>query len=307
MKKINIPLTVPAKKQKEYLKNLRKATRNTGRLLLFAGDQKIEHLNGDYFSPDLPREVNNPEHLFQVASKSEIGVFAAQMGLIARHARKYPKTPYLIKLNSKTNLVKADAFSNLLTSVEDVVRFKKQSKLNIVGVGYTIYIGSDFEPEILEQASEAIIQAHQAGLIIVIWMYPRGGKVKDEDDIHLIAGGAGVAHTLGADFVKTKYPYGSAKATAEKFKEVTEAAGNTGVLCVGGSKKAPKTFLQSLYHQIHTSKTSGAAVGRNIYQRTLKESIQMANAISSIVFYNAKPTEAYQIFLGKKKLNKKKK
>ena len=181
MYKVSIPLTVPKKKHKEYLKNFKKATKNTGRLVLFAGDQKIEHLNNDYFAAGLPREVNNPEHLFQIASQAEIGVFAAQMGLIARHAKKYPNIPYLIKLNSKTNLTPGDSFSNVLTSVKDAIRFKKQSNLNIVGVGYTMYIGSEFEPEIMQQAAQTIVEAHQEGLLVVIWMYPRGKAIKNEN------------------------------------------------------------------------------------------------------------------------------
>lgn len=37
------------------------------------------------------------------------------------------------------------------------------------------------------------------------WMYHRGKNIKEED-IDIIAGGAGVAAALGADFVKVKYP-----------------------------------------------------------------------------------------------------
>jgi len=50
--------------------------------------------------------------------------------------------PYLVKLNSKSNLVKKDMDdprSQSWYTVDDVVRFKENSGLKIVGVGYTVY------------------------------------------------------------------------------------------------------------------------------------------------------------------------
>jgi len=74
--------------------------------MLFAGDQKIEHLNDDFYGPGISPEDNDPEHLFRIASSAEIGCFATQMGLLARYGEDYPRVKYLVKLNSKTNVVK---------------------------------------------------------------------------------------------------------------------------------------------------------------------------------------------------------
>lgn len=308
MSKMHIPLTVPKLKEKEYIKNFKLATRNTGRLMMFAGDQKVEHLNNDFVGRDIPAEVADPEHYFKIASQAHIGVFASQFGLIAKYGRDYPEVPYLIKVNSKTNLLTEkyqDPFSNRWIPVEDIVKFKKQSGLNIVGVGYTIYIGSCYESDMFGQAARIVHDAHQEGLLTVIWMYPRGKAVNDAsgNDIHLIAGGAGVALCLGADFVKVNYPYeGNSQKTAKKFREVVEAAGRTGVICIGGTKKKTKKFLQNIHDQIHIAGTGGQAIGRNIYQRPLDEAVRMADAISAISLYNYSVDEAYDIFLGKKKL-----
>jgi DhnA family fructose-bisphosphate aldolase class Ia len=67
------------------------------------------------------------------------------------------------------------------------------SNLDILGLGYTIYLGSENEGEMLAQAAQLVFQAHQAGLVTVLWIYPRGKAVKDEKDPHLIAGAAGNA------------------------------------------------------------------------------------------------------------------
>ena len=166
--------------------------------MLFAGDQKIEHLNDDFTGTTkegfkVAQEDGDPEHLFRLASKGTIGIFASQLGTLAKYGRDYPKVAYLVKLNSKTHLVKtqqAEAKSYALVDFEDVLEFKRNSKLNVVGIGYTVYIGSENEGEMLAEAGRLVTWAHQNGMITVLWMYPRGKAVPDEKDPHLIAGAA---------------------------------------------------------------------------------------------------------------------
>lgn len=304
---VKVPLSVPCGKKEEYVKNFKIATRGTGRMMMFAGDQKVEHLNEDFVGEEIPKEVADPEHYFKIASKAEIGVFATQLGLIARYGEDYPDVPYIVKVNSKTNIMKTeykDPVSSAWVTIDDIIKFKRQSELNIVGVGYTIYIGSWYSSEMFKEAADLVVKAHQNGLLVVLWMYPRGKMVENERDIHLIAGGAGVAVCLGADFVKVNYPYAQDESavTAEKFKEVTDAAGRAGVIAIGGSKKDTRTFLSSLHDQLHISGTRGNAIGRNIYQRELDEAVRMANAISAIVMYEKSVDEAYEIFKGSREL-----
>lgn len=297
-----LPADVPAKKEKEFLKNFKKATGGSGRLMLFAGDQKVEHLNNDFYGKGIPKEDNDPEHLFKIASKAKIGIFATQFGLISRYARDYKDIPYLVKLNSKTNLIPysdKDPYSKQWLGVEEIVKFKKESKLKILGVGYTVYLGSEYEHEMLKEAANIVHKAHQNGLIAVLWIYPKGNYVKDEHDAHLIAGAAGVGACLGADFIKLKVPYEKGKFKPELLKEVTTAAGRSGVLCEGGNKINEKEFLEELYAQIHTGKSRGNGTGRNIHQRELKEAIKMANAIYAITVENKTVREALKILKDK--------
>ena len=284
---IQIPLTVPKSKATIYKYNINKATHNTGKLMLFAGDQKVEHMNDDLVGAGLPAEVADPEHYFKIASSADIGIFAAHLGTIARYGRNYKNIPYLVKLNGKTNLIpkeNRDPLSRQWIDVEDVIRFKKDSGLNIHAVGYTLYLGSEFEAIMLHQAAQIITDAHQNGLFVVLWIYPRGKSVKNEKDIHTIAGCAGVGMSLGADFVKVTYPYEvDIQKGAENFREVTTAAGRTGVLCVGGSKQDSKLYLEHVREQINTAGASGIAVGRNIYQQSLDEAVKLANQLTAIV------------------------
>lgn len=296
--KIPVLLDVPAEMRQRFRKNYVKITRGSGRLMLFAGDQKVEHLNDDFFGPGIAPGDNDPEHMFMIASRARIGVYATQIGLIARYGSDYPEVPYLVKLNSKTNLVKtseADPNSTQWLDVQQVDDFREESGLKILGVGYTVYLGSDHEAEILRQAAQLVYEAHRLGYVTVLWMYPRGRAIKDEKDPHLIAGAAGVAAALGSDFAKVNYPEKPGFESSQMFKEAVQAAGRTKVVCAGGKSLDVESFLQRLHDQIHISGASGNATGRNIHQKPLDEAVRFCNAIYAITVEDASAEAALKI------------
>ncbi|MCF7799750.1 hypothetical protein K9L05_02925 [Candidatus Babeliales bacterium] len=262
------------------------------KFFLFAGDQKIEHLNKDFYGQDIPEECLDPKHFFDIASQSKISAFATQLGLIDLYARDFENINYIVKLNSKTDLIPtkiSDPISLLLNTVEEVIEFKKSTGLPIIGIGYTVYLGSKYEAKMLQQAAQAVFKAHQNGLIAILWMYPRGISIKNELDVDLISGAAGVGACLGADFVKVNVP--QAKNIIESsnlLKIVSGAAGKTKVLCSGGKKEENKEkFLEKIYYQIKIGDVSGCAIGRNIYQNKVEDAIKFCNALASIIFDDA--------------------
>lgn len=295
-KDVMVPATVPASARSEYIKNYLEVTKRSGRLMLFAGDQKIEHLNDDFYGPDIALDDADPEHMFRIASKSEIGIFATQIGLVARYGYDYADIAYLIKLNSKSHLVKVeqmDPYSSQWLSVDKIVEFKKNNpKLKIVAVGYTIYLGSEYEKDMLEEAANIVYDAHKNGLIVVLWVYPRGKAVADEKDPHLIAGATGAAACIGSDFVKVNWPKKEGVDIPEAFKEAVKAAGRTKAVCAGGSSTDVRKFLQRLHDQIFISGAWGNATGRNIHQKSLKEGIAMCNATSAITLHGKSVDDA---------------
>lgn len=297
-KDVFVPADVPSGARKNYINNYLAATQNSGKLMLFAGDQKIEHLNKDFFGENIHEDDAFPEHLFRIASQARIGVFATQLGLIARYGRDYNNVRYLVKLNSKSSLVKSeqkDPLSANIWNVEEVVDFKKNSNLKIMGVGYTVYLGSEYEAEMLRGAARMVYEAHKNGLITVLWMYPRGKAVPDEKDPHLIAGAAGVGACLGADFVKINPPKLNGESKAEFLEEAVKAAGRTKVICAGGSSVDVKAFLERLYGHIQVG-VSGSATGRNIHQKGLREAVAMCNAISAITIDGKDFNDAFAIY-----------
>jgi len=299
--KIHIPADVPEDMRAAYEANYKTITHDTGRLMLFAGDQKIEHLNDDFYGEGIAKEDNDPEHMFKIASQAKIGVFASQLGLIARYGTDYKDVPYLVKMNSKSHLIgkdQRDPLSAAWYGVSQVMELKKNAGLNILGIGYTLYLGSDFEPQMLSEAARLIYEAHRHGLLSVVWCYPRGKAVPNEKDAHLIAGAAATAAVLGSDFIKVNPPSQDGKSDASLLQEATQAAGRSGVVCAGGSSATAETFLQGLYDQIHTGGTIGNATGRNIHQKPLGEAVRFANSIFAVTVENKSVKEAMKIYQG---------
>jgi class I fructose-bisphosphate aldolase len=298
---VRVPADVPAAARELYIDNYLKATQNSGRLMLFACDQKFEHLNDDFFGKDIHPDDAEPEHLFKIGSQGVCGVLAGQRGLIAQFAPDYPEINYLIKMNSKTHLVHTsqdDPYSPQLYDFQAVLDLIDNG-VNVVGIGYTIYLGSEYESTMVSEAGQLIADAHANGLVVVTWIYPRGKAVTDEKDAHLIAGAAGAAACLGADFVKCNPPKGDDTATsAQKLVEASKAAGRTHLVCAGGSTVDAKTFLSQLYDQIHIGGASGNATGRNIHQRSLDEAVRLTKAISAITIGDMTVDEALAVFNG---------
>jgi class I fructose-bisphosphate aldolase len=303
---VRVPADVPPASRETYIDNYLKATRDSGRLMLYACDQKIEHLNDDFYGEGIDLADADPVHLFEIGDKGVCGVLAGQRGLIAAYAEDYPDINYLVKMNSKTHLVKTsqdDPYSPQLyslTSVMDLVN----NDINVVGIGYTIYLGSEYESQMMAEAGELIAEAHQAGLVVVLWVYPRGKAVADEKDAHLIAGGAGAALCLGADFVKVNPPKGDDdKSSAEKLKEASLASGRCGLVCAGGSTVDADVFLTQLWEQIHVGGAKGNATGRNIHQRSLDEAVLLTKAISAITLADYSAEDALAVFKGDKEFS----
>ena len=294
---VRVPADVLPEVRDEYISNYMKATRGTGRLMLFACDQKVEHLNKDFYGEGIDIADADPQHLFEIGKNGVCGVVAGQRGLVAAYANDYPEINYLIKMNSKTNLVgvkQDDPYSPQLTDL-DAVLAMREAGVNIVGLGYTIYLGSEYESTMMAEAGELIAQAHANGLLVVLWIYPRGKAVTAEKD----PDAAGVALCLGADFVKVNPPKPEdGRTPAEALKIASMAAGRCGLVCAGGSTVDAETFLTQLYDQIHVGGAKGNATGRNIHQRSLDEAVRLTKAISAITLADYTVAEALKVFNG---------
>lgn len=291
MKELLIPADVPDHKHTLFCQNYHAITKRTGRLLLFSSDHIIEHMHDDFDIDTTHPYGVSPEHIIEIAQESTIGAFSGYLGMINRHFHTI-KTPInlFLKLNGGTNLAapqEYDPHPGLCYSVDDALNLSTAHPTLVRGVIFNLYLGGAYEHEMLKQAAQIVLDAHKNGLLALLTVYPRGKTVVNERDYHLIAGAAGVAHALGADFVKVKLPEPSEGIDRIKaLKIIVNAAGNTGVLCATGNDGDTIDTLQDLYEQIHEAGITGCVVGRNLFQRSLIDAKRVTDALSAIIYNN---------------------
>lgn len=234
-----------------------------GKCLLLAYDQGIEHGPIDFTDENV-----NPQDILDLAKKGGYNGIILQKGV----AEKYygGQVPLIVKLNGKTRLSKGEPYSSQVCSV------KEAKDLGAVAIGYTIYLGSEFESKMLKEFGQIEQEAEELGLIVIAWMYPRGKAIKEPTSPEIIAYAARAGLELGADYVKINYP-GSIKA----LRWAVKSAGKTKVLIAGGKKLPEKKFLKQV-EDIMSAGAAGLAVGRNVWQH--KDPLRMTEEIKKIIF-----------------------
>jgi DhnA family fructose-bisphosphate aldolase class Ia len=279
-----IPADVPHQLHNEFRTNLHALMTEQGNMLILAADHKLEHLNDDFYGTGIAQEAAHAHHFFSLAQSAHLGTLATQFGLIARYGTSYPDVNYIVKLNSKTNIIPLSAMDPLSRSwysVDDVIALK-QNIPTIRGIGYTVYLGSEHEQYMLHEAAQLITQAHRHGLVAIVWVYPRGKYVQEQVSLRFTAGAAGVANALGADAVKLQLP-SERDATADEIIRVSViAAGNTAIIASGGERISTDELLMTIKHH-QACGIRGAAIGRNLYQRNTEEAQALAAKIRSLL------------------------
>ena len=222
-----------------------------GRAMFLAYDQGLEHGPADFNDKNV-----DPKYIIDIAKRGEFSALIFQKGIAEKYLDeiKKSKVPLIVKLNGKTNLVKGEPVSRAICSVEEAVEF------GAVAVGYTIYIGSEFEEEMLSEAGEIIEEAHSLGLPVVVWIYPRGKSVKGKKKKDLMAYAARVGLEIGADIVKLQ-------STGKKadVEWAVESAGKCGVVVAGGVWRNVDGLIKDVSMSVRAG-CVGVAIGRNVWQ-----------------------------------------
>jgi len=222
--------------------------------IFLAYDHGFEHGPTDFDERSI-----DPNFILDIARKSNVyTAIIFQEGVAqAYYNPKKEKVPLLLKLNGKTLFRKGEEpYSPLLCTVKEAVR------LGARAVGYTIYVGSEYEAKMMQEFSQIEDEAHAQGLVVTAWMYPRGKKVEGKEHTRdVLAYAARLGLELGADFIKIPYT-----GDPKSFSWVVKSAGTTKVLVSGGMKRDRDKFLQDV-RDFMTVGTTGIAVGRNVWQR----------------------------------------
>ena len=239
-----------------------------GKAMYLAYDQGLEHRPESDFND---KNVD-PLYVLNIAEKGKYEGVVFHKGIAEKYGKEIRKSkvPLILKLNGKTKLVKGEPKSAMIASVADAVRLKASA------VGFTIYIGSKYEEEIIEEFVGVQREAHRKGLPVIAWIYPRGGKVKNDVSRENMVYATRTGLEVGADIVKIKYG-----GNVNDLKWAVKSAGRCKVVIAGGVKKNPKDFLKQV-KDIKKAGASGLAIGRNVWQA--KEPLKLSKEIREILF-----------------------
>lgn len=245
---------------------IEKITR-AGKAYILAYDHGMEHGPVEFNDQSV-----DPQYIFDIALKTEATAIAVQKGIAEKYyLGDYRKIPMIIKLNGKDRLAGGEPYSTQNCTVEEA------QELGAAAVGYTIYLGSDRDWEMMENFGEIVREAHDRQMPAVAWVYPRGKKVEDDMSPEVTAYAARIALELGADMAKIKYC-----GSEECFHWAVESAGRCAVVLSGGAKtEDPADFLETVRSVMRAGAT-GVAVGRNVWQA--KDPVAVATQIKEIIF-----------------------
>lgn len=283
----------------------------TGYLSILPVDQGIEHSAGASFAPN--PQYFDPENIVKLAVEGGCNAVASTFGVLGTVARKYAhKIPFIVKINHNELMTVPNKFDQVLFGT-----VKEAHNLGAVGVGATIYFGSEESTRQITEISEAFAQAHELGMACILWCYLRNPKFKTPDgDMHASADLTSQANHLGvtiqADIIKQKLPernggykavekelgtsYGkTSKLVYEKlttdnpidlvrYQVANCYMGRCGLINSGGESKGASDLAEAVRTAVINKRGGGMGLisGRKAFQRPMTEGIELLNAIQDV-------------------------
>ena len=276
----------------------------TGYVSILPVDQGIEHSAGASFAPN--PIFFDPAGICELAIEGGCNAVASTLGVLGAVSRKYaPKIPFILKFNHNELLTTPNTFDQTVFG-----SMKQAFEMGCVGVGATIYWGSDESNRQLQEVSKAFEAAHSLGMFTVLWCYLRSPAFKvDGVDYHAAADLTGQANHLGvtleADIIKQKLPENNGgypaikagKTHAKVYDELTTDhpidltryqvancyMGRMGLINSGGASGS--NDLQDATATAVINKRAGGTgliSGRKAFQKPMDEGIAILNAIQDV-------------------------
>jgi len=276
----------------------------TGYLSILPVDQGIEHSAGASFAPN--PIYFDPENIVKLAIEGGCNAVTSTLGVLGAVSRKYVhKIPFILKINHNELLTYPNSYDQrLFASVQQAF------DMGAVGVGATVYFGSQESRKQIEEVSQAFEQAHKLGMFTVLWCYLRNKAFKKDDlDYHTSADLTGQANYLGvtieADIVKQKQPTNNGGYTALQFgkthpliyEKLTSEhpidltryqvancyMGRIGLINSGGPS-GENDLQQAVKTAVINKRAGGMGIisGRKTFQKPMEEGVKIFNAIQDV-------------------------
>jgi class I fructose-bisphosphate aldolase len=281
----------------------------TGYLSILPVDQGIEHSAGASFAPN--PEYFDPAKIVELAIEGGTNAVASTVGVLGAVSRKYAhKIPFIVKLNHNELLTYPNKYDQI-----EFASVRKAYELGAVGVGATIYFGSEQSNRQIIEIAEAFEEAHSLGMFTVLWCYLRNSAFKqDGTDYHVAADLTGQANHLGvtieADIIKQKLPennggylamakngsYGKThklvyeKLTSDhpidltRYQVVSCYMGRSPLINSGGASSGQTDLAEAVRTAVINKRAGGAGLisGRKAFQRPMAEGVELLNAIQDV-------------------------
>ncbi|HVG20622.1 MAG TPA: class I fructose-bisphosphate aldolase [Blastocatellia bacterium] len=280
----------------------------TGYLSILPVDQGIEHSAGASFAPN--PEYFDPENILRLAIEGGCNAVATTLGVLGSVARKYAhKIPFILKFNHNEFLSYPNSYDQIFFASID-----QAFDQGCVGVGATIYFGSEESKRQIQEVTQAFAHAHELGMFTVLWCYLRNSAYKTkETDYHSAADLTGQANHLGvtieADIIKQKLPTnnGGYNALAKEqpygktsklvYSELTTEhpidltryqvancyMGRAGLINSGG-ESGQNDLQQAVRTAVINKRAGGTGLisGRKAFQKTMPDGIKILNGIQDV-------------------------
>jgi class I fructose-bisphosphate aldolase len=276
----------------------------TGYLSILPVDQGVEHSAGASFAPN-PLYFD-PESIVKLAIEGRCNAVASTLGILGAISRKYAhRIPFIVKINHNELLTFPNQHDQRLFASVD-----QAFEMGAVGVGATVYFGSQESRRQVEEISAAFDQAHQLGMFTVLWCYLRNESFKKNGtDYHTSADLTGQANYLGvtieADIVKQKQPTNNGGYLALKFGETHNLVyekltsdhpidltryqvancymGRVGLINSGGPS-GKDDLHQAIKTAVINKRAGGMGLisGRKAFQKSMKGGVEILNAIQDV-------------------------
>lgn len=236
------------------------------RSMILAYDQGLEH------GPKIDFNLRNcdPKFIFEIAEKGGFDALIVEPGIAEKYYSEYRgKFPIIVKLTGRTSLNKTEPYSAMICSV------KRAADMGATAVGFVFYPGSSREADMMENLAKVVEEAHDYGMPVVLWSYPRGSFITDDSTTDLMAYAARIGLELGTDVVKLRY-----NGDIDGLKWTLANSGKQKVVVAGGNKTDTREFLTMVKKALDAG-ASGVAVGRNVWKN--EQPIKLSHALHKIV------------------------
>jgi class I fructose-bisphosphate aldolase len=281
----------------------------TGYVSILPVDQGIEHSAGASFAPN--PAYFDPENIVKLAIEGGCNGVASTLGVLGAVARKYAhQIPFLLKINHNEFLSYPNSYDQI-----HFASVRQAFEMGAMGVGATIYFGSEESKRQIQEVTEVFRHAHELGMFTVLWCYLRNAAFKTKEaDYHLAADLTGQANHLGvtieADIIKQKLPENNGGFNALHFGKTDPRVysqlttnhpidltryqvancymGRAGLINSGGASAGESDLKEAVKTAVINKRAGGMGLitGRKAFQRPMKDGAGLLNAVQDVYLSN---------------------